>query len=97
MQKLKIYSSDNELYKIKNFSSIKDFDLIFKKIAKDSFREENETFSEINYKADFSEPKKVVYAYCDSEGSLTITDNLNTFSEGFRTEKEWRVEKWTEI
>ena len=97
MQKLKIYSSDNELYKIKNFSSIKDFDLVFKKIAKDLCSEEDETFSEINYKADFSVPKKVVYAYCDSEGSLTITDNLNTFSEGFRTEKEWRVEKWTEI
>lgn len=97
MQKLKIYSSDNELYKIKNFSSIKDFDSIFKKIIKDVFDDEEETFSRIYYDADFSEPKKVVYAYCDSEGSLTITDNLNTFSEGFRTEKEWRIEKWNEI
>ena len=96
-QEIKVYSSDNDLYKIINFSKIEDFELIFKKILIDAFDDENEIFGDIYYDADFLEPKEVVYAYLAGDGSLTITDDLNTFEEGFKTEKDWKITKFTEI
>jgi signal-transduction protein with cAMP-binding, CBS, and nucleotidyltransferase domain len=58
---------------------------------------ENEIFGDIYYDADFLEPKEVVYAYLAGDGSLTITDDLNTFDEGYKTEKDWKITKFTEI
>jgi hypothetical protein len=89
---------NSELYKIENFKDKDDFTLIKKKIIKDAFDEEDEEeISYIDFLGDFDKAHKVIYAYTSSDAIITFVDDLNQFSEGYQTEKEWKVEKWTEI
>jgi hypothetical protein len=95
---IKIYNSDNELYKIENYKDKDDFKLIIKKLLKDAFDEEDEEeIGDIDFLGDFDKAHKVIYAYTSSDATITFVDDLNQFSEGYKTEKEWQIEKWTEI
>lgn len=94
---LKIYRSDNELYKIENFSSTKDFELIFNKIKIDAYEDQNEEFAAIRFLGDFSKAKKLIYAQLADDSQLYVVDSLDQFSENYNTEKKWKIEKWTEI
>jgi RecB family endonuclease NucS len=97
-KEIKIYKSNNELYKIENYKDKDDFALIKKKIIKDAFDEEDEDeIGDIDFLGNFDTKQKVIYAYTSSDATITFVDDLNQFSENYRTEKEWKVEKWTEI
>jgi hypothetical protein len=104
---IKIYNSfykednnlyNSELYKIENFKDKDDFKLIIKKILKDAFDEEDrEEIGDIDFLGDFDKAYKVIYAYASSDATITFVDDLNQFSEGYRTEKEWSATKWKQI
>jgi hypothetical protein len=104
---IKIYNSfykednnlyNSELYKIENYKDKSDFDLIIKKLLKDAFDEEDrEEIGDIYFLGDFDKAHKVIYAHTSSDATITFVDDLNQFSEGYRTEKEWQAEKWKQI
>jgi hypothetical protein len=54
-------------------------------------------YYDIDLLANFDKEHKVLYAYTSSDATITIVDNLDKFSEGYRTEEEWGVETWEQI
>jgi hypothetical protein len=96
-KEIKVYRSNNELYKIENYKDKTDFELIFNKIKIDAYADQDEEFCQTYFLGNFDKEQKVIYAYLSSDSQLTFVDNLNKFSENYRTEKDWKIKKFTEI
>jgi hypothetical protein len=41
--------------------------------------------------------RKQVYVYPDGEGSISMYNSLENYSEGYQSEEEWGVESWNKI
>jgi hypothetical protein len=40
---------------------------------------------------------QVFYAHVSGDGCLYFVDSLKKFSEGYRTEKQWKIKDWIKI
>ncbi|MCE5224870.1 MAG: hypothetical protein LLG05_03330 [Porphyromonadaceae bacterium] len=91
----------NELYRIERTSASDSLETAIKKIAKAEDFEEEEGFEYgfcfINYNGDLDKENQVFYAHVSGDGCLHFVDTLKKFSEGYRTEKQWKIKDWIEI
>ena len=88
----------NELYKIERTVASDDLKPIIEKIAKaeGDFIKEN-GFCFTYYDGDLNKENQVFYAHVSGDGCLHFVDTLKKFSEGYRTEKQWKIKDWLEI
>ena len=84
-----IEDEENILYKYPNLH------YITKCIIK-TYNAENDTcIGGISIRGNF--PSKIAYVYVSGDGTTDIVDDLNKWSEGYRTEQENGVKKWEKI
>jgi hypothetical protein len=123
---MKLFYSDNELYKVEDFKGLNysktNFDICDKLEDKDwkQFLDDNQEFRNLLIKlgffifgddyyieddmfcdfqilGDLSKDLDKIYINIDSQGSVCLVDDLNKFSEDYRTEKDWRIKDWKEM
>jgi hypothetical protein len=88
----------NELYRIERTSASDSLETAIKKIAKvEGGVIEEDGFCFINYNGDLNKENQVFYAHVSGDGCLHFVDTLKKFSEGYRTEKQWKIKDWIEI
>ena len=88
----------NELYKIERTVASDDLKPIIEKIAKaEGGVIEEDGFCFINYNGKLNKENQVFYAHVTGDGCLHFVDTLRKFSEGYRTEKQWKIKDWLEI
>ena len=123
---MKLFYSDNELYKVEDFKGLNysktNFDICDKLEDKDwkQFLDDNQEFRNLLIKlgffifgddyyieddmfcdfqilGDLSKDLDKIYINIDSQGSVCLVDDLNKFSEDYRTEEDWGIEDWNEF
>jgi hypothetical protein len=88
----------NELYRIERTSASDSLETTIKKIAKaEGGVIEEDGFCQIYYDGDLNKENQVFYAHVSGDGCLYFVDSLKKFSEGYRTEKQWKIKNWIEI
>jgi hypothetical protein len=88
----------NELYKIERKSASDSLKTAIKKIAKaEGGVIEEDGFCFINYDGDLDKENQVFYAHVSGDGCLYFVDSLKKFSDGYRTEKQWKIKDWIKI
>jgi hypothetical protein len=63
----------------------------------DNYNIEDDMFCDFNVRGDLSKDLDRVYIQIDGQSSIHLVDNLNQFSEDYRTEEDWGVKNWSEI
>jgi hypothetical protein len=105
-----IYKSnpDVELYKVINFPNggLQDEKVqnILNTICLDAYGEgvddilDDEQYSkELEGYLNRLQSRKQVYVYPDGEGSISMYNSLENYSEGYQSEEEWGVKSWIKI
>jgi hypothetical protein len=80
----------------------KEFVKLLVKIGDQCFRSDNynikeDMFCDFQILGDLSKDLDKIYINIDSQGSVCLVDDLNKFSEDYRTEKDWRIKNWNEV
>jgi hypothetical protein len=110
---MKLFYTDNELYKVEDFKGLNysktNFDTCDKLEDKDwkqflddnqEFRNlliEDDMFCDFQILGDLSKDLDKIYINIDSQGSVCLVDDLNKFSEDYRTEEDWGIDFWNEF
>jgi len=80
-----------------------DFKKIINKIGfhyKSTWDDPNENLSPfhyINFDGNFSNPLNTAYAQVAGDSGLIFVEDLNWFSDGYKTEEDWGVESWKQL
>jgi hypothetical protein len=51
-------------------------------------------FCDFQILGDLSKDLDKIYINIDSQGSVCLVDDLNKFSEDYRTEEDWGIKDW---
>jgi hypothetical protein len=105
-----IYKSnpDVELYKVINFPNggLQDEKVqnILNTICLDAYGEgvddildDEQYFEELEGYLNRLQSRKQVYVYPDGEGSISMYNSLENYSDGYQSEEEWGVKSWIKI
>jgi hypothetical protein len=60
----------------------------------DDYYIEDDMFCDFQILGDLSKDLDKIYINIDSQGSVCLVDDLNKFSEDYRTEEDWGVKDW---
>ena len=63
----------------------------------DNYNIEEDMFCDFNVRGDLSKDLDKIYINIDSQGSVYLVDDLNKFSEYYRTEEDWGIKNWNEV
>ena len=63
----------------------------------DDYYIEDDMFCDFQILGDLSKDLDKIYINIDSQGSVCLVDDLNKFSEDYRTEEDWGIEDWKKI
>jgi len=63
----------------------------------DDYYIEDDMFCDFQILGDLSKDLDKIYINIDSQGSVCLVDDLNKFSEDYRTEEDWGIEDWNEF
>lgn len=63
----------------------------------DNYSVEDDMFCDLDIRGDLSKDLDKVYIQIDGQSSIHLVDDLNRFSEKYRTEKNWGVKGWNEM
>ena len=63
----------------------------------DDYYIEDDMFCDFQILGDLSKDLDKIYINIDSQGSVCLVDDLNKFSEDYRTEEEWGIDFWNEF
>lgn len=80
-----------ELFKIENFTTVKEAIDKLNKYFNIVVKEECDSLYTDNKEGRFN------YVYVSSDGYCSFVESLKEFSEGFQSEKEWRVNSLVEV
>jgi hypothetical protein len=60
----------------------------------DDYYIEDDMFCDFQILGDLSKDLDKIYINIDSQGSVCLVDDLNKFSEDYRTEEDWGIKDW---
>ena len=63
----------------------------------DDYYIEDDMFCDFQILGDLSKDLDKIYINIDNQGSVCLVDDLNQFSEDYRTEEDWGVKDWNEM
>jgi len=63
----------------------------------DDYYIEDDMFCDFQILGDLSKDLDKIYINIDSQGSVCLVDDLNKFSEDYRTEEDWGIDFWNEF
>ncbi len=63
----------------------------------DNYYIEDDMFCDFQILGDLSKDLDKIYINIDSQGSVCLVDDLNKFSEDYRTEEDWGIDFWNEF
>ena len=63
----------------------------------DNYSVEDDMFCDFEIRGDLNKDLDKVYIQIDGQSSIHLVDDLNRFSEDYRTEKNWGVKVWNEM
>jgi len=63
----------------------------------DDYYIEDDMFCDFQILGDLSKDLDKIYINIDSQGSVCLVDDLDKFSEDYRTEEDWGIEDWNEF
>lgn len=63
----------------------------------DNYNIKEDMFCDFEIRGDLSKDLDRIYIQIDGQSSLYLVDDLNRFSEDYRTEKDWRIKVWNEV
>jgi hypothetical protein len=63
----------------------------------DDYYIEDDMFCDFQILGDLSKDLDKIYINIDSQGSVCLVDDLNKFSEDYRTEEDWGIDFWNEL
>ena len=63
----------------------------------DNYNVEEDMFNSFELLGDLSKDKDKVYIQISGDSSLYLVDDLNQFSENYRTEEDWKIKDWKEM
>lgn len=81
-----------DLFKIENFTTVKD---VIDKLNKFYLLEDEGVYPLCE--SEFRTKLKANYVYVSSDGYCSFVESLKEFSEGFQSEKEWKVNSLVEV
>ena len=63
----------------------------------DDYYIEDDMFCDFQILGDLSKDLDKIYINLDNQGSVCLVDDLNKFSEDYRTEEDWGIDFWNEF
>ena len=63
----------------------------------DNYNIKEDMFCDFEIRGDLSKDLNRIYIQIDGQSSLHLVDDLNRFSEDYRTEKDWGIKDWNEV
>ena len=66
-------------------------------IFDDDYYIEDDMFCDFQILGDLSKDLDKIYINIDNQGSVCLVDDLNQFSEDYRTEEDWGIDFWNEF
>lgn len=63
----------------------------------DNYNIKEDMFCDFEIRGDLSKDLDRIYIQIDGQSSLHLVDDLNRFSEDYRTEKDWGIKDWNEV
>lgn len=63
----------------------------------DNYNIEDDMFCDFSIRGYLNENSDRVYIQIDGQSSIYLVDDLNRFSEDYRTEEDWGVKNWNEV
>jgi hypothetical protein len=63
----------------------------------DDYYIEDDMFCDFQILGDLSKDLDKIYINIDSQGSVCLVDDLDKFSEDYRTEEDWGIDFWNEF
>jgi hypothetical protein len=76
------------------------FRMIMDKIQKeDESKQQSDPiyFQAIYFDGDFNTTNSTAYVYISGDSSLTFTNDLDVFGDGYKTEEDWGVQSWKKL